>query len=55
VGTVTSGALSPTLGYPIALGYLDADLAETGTVVSVDIRGSREQFEVTPATFYRRS
>jgi len=55
VGTVTSGALSPTLGYPIALGYLDAALAEPGTVVRVDIRGSREQFEVTPATFYRRS
>ena len=54
VGTVTSGALSPTLGYPIALAYLDAALAEPGTVVKVDIRGSSEQFEVTPTPFYRR-
>ncbi len=54
VGTVTSGALSPTLGYPIALAYLDATLAEPGTVVNVDIRGCREQFEVTPTPFYRR-
>lgn len=55
VGTVTSGALSPTLGYPIALAYLDATLAEPGTVVHVDIRGNKEQFEVTPAPFYRRN
>lgn len=54
VGTVTSGALSPTLGYPIALAYLDAALAEPGTVVRVDVRGSSEQFEVTPTPFYRR-
>lgn len=55
VGTVTSGALSPTLGYPIALAYLDASLAEPGTVLHVDIRGNKEQFEVTPAPFYRRN
>jgi aminomethyltransferase len=55
VGTITSGALSPTLGYPIALAYLDASLAEPGTVVQVDIRGSHEQFEVTSAPFYRRN
>jgi aminomethyltransferase len=55
VGIITSGALSPTLGYPIALAYLDAALAEPGTVVEVDIRGKKEQFEVTSAPFYRRS
>ncbi|OLP00894.1 glycine cleavage system protein T [Mycolicibacterium porcinum] len=55
VGTVTSGALSPTLGYPIALAYLDTSLAEPGTQLQVDIRGNKEQFEVTPAPFYRRS
>lgn len=55
VGLVTSGALSPTLGYPIALAYLDTALAEPGTVVQVDIRGKKEQFEITPAPFYRRS
>ncbi len=56
VGTITSGALSPTLGYPIALAYLDeATLAEPGTVLQVDIRGNREQFEVTSAPFYRRN
>jgi len=54
VGVVTSGALSPTLGHPVALAYLDPALAEPGTVVQVDVRGSREKFEVTQTPFYRR-
>ena len=54
VGVVTSGALSPTLGYPIALAYVDADLAEPGTQLTVDIRGKKEPFTVTPSPFYRR-
>ena len=54
VGTVTSGALSPTLGYPIALAYVDSALAEPGTELTVDIRGRKEPFVVTGAQFYRR-
>lgn len=54
IGSVTSGALSPTLGYPIALGYVSADLVEPGTEVSVDIRGKKEPFTVTSPPFYSR-
>ncbi len=54
VGVITSGALSPTLGYPIALAYVDASLAEQGTALTVDIRGRKEPFVVTPSQFYRR-
>lgn len=55
VGTVTSGALSPTLGYPIALVILNATLAEPGTELTVDIRGKKEPFNVVRPPFYRRS
>lgn len=54
VGIVTSGALSPTLGYPIALAYVDAALAEPGTELTVDVRGRKEPFVVTQFPFYRR-
>jgi aminomethyltransferase len=54
VGTVTSGALSPTLGYPIALAYVDAAQTKPGTALRVDVRGNEEPFEVTPPPFYRR-
>ncbi|CAM2836157.1 glycine cleavage system protein T [Mycobacterium intermedium] len=54
IGTVTSGALSPTLGYPIAMCYVAAGSVELGSVVSVDIRGSDEPFRVVPTPFYSR-
>jgi aminomethyltransferase len=38
VGRVTSGTMSPTLGIPIALGYVDPDFAASGTELAVSIR-----------------
>jgi aminomethyltransferase len=55
VGVITSGALSPTLGFPVAMGYLDLDLAEAGSKVSVDVRGTRLEFEVVKLPFYKRN
>ena len=54
IGEVTSGAPSPTLGYPIALAYVDAAFAEPGTSVDVDLRGKPEPFEVVALPFYKR-
>lgn len=54
VGEVTSGQPSPTLGHPIALAYLDRELATPGTKVEVDIRGKRYPFEVVSTPFYSR-
>ncbi|ASR35142.1 glycine cleavage system protein T [Prauserella marina] len=54
VGVVTSGALSPTLGYPIAMAYLPPALAEPGTALAADIRGRTEPVEVVSLPFYQR-
>ena len=54
VGVVTSGALSPTLGHPIAMAYLERSLAEPGTVLALDIRGTRVSATVVALPFYRR-
>ena len=54
VGTVTSGALSPTLGYPIAMAYVDPAVAESGTQLDIDVRGSRVAATVVPLPFYKR-
>lgn len=54
VGTVTSGALSPTLGHPIAMAYVAPHAAESEGGLAVDVRGSRLAFAVTPLPFYRR-
>ncbi|NHU49202.1 glycine cleavage system aminomethyltransferase GcvT [Rhodococcus sp. A14] len=54
IGTITSGALSPTLGHPIALAFIDVTYREPGTELTVDIRGKKESFVVTSVPFYRR-
>jgi aminomethyltransferase len=54
IGEVTSGALSPTLGHPIAMAFVDPEHAAVGTELDVDVRGSRVPFTVTALPFYRR-
>lgn len=54
VGVVTSGALSPTLEYPVAMAFVDPSVSELGTIVDVDIRGTRLPYTVTALPFYSR-
>ncbi len=54
IGEVTSGALSPTLGVPIAMAYVDAEHAEPGTKLNVDVRGRALPVATVSLPFYRR-
>ncbi|MDR2372931.1 MAG: glycine cleavage system aminomethyltransferase GcvT [Bifidobacteriaceae bacterium] len=53
-GRITSGALSPTLGRPIALASINGPAPAVGTPVEVDIRGQLTPFQVTSIPFYRK-
>ena len=53
-GVITSGALSPTLGYPIAMAYLPPALARLDTEVFIDVRGTRAPATVIALPFYKR-
>ncbi len=39
IGAVTSGGFGPTLGAPVAMGYVDAEFSKTGTEVNLMVRG----------------
>lgn len=54
VGVVTSGALSPTLGHPIAMAYVDAEWREPGSELFIDVRGKKIPASVTALPFYKR-
>ena len=54
VGEVTSGQPSPTLGYPVAMAYVDVEFTEPGTALDIDLRGKTEPFEVVALPFYKR-
>ncbi|MDF5724820.1 MAG: glycine cleavage system aminomethyltransferase GcvT [Rhizonema sp. PD37] len=53
VGDVSSGTLSPTLGYPIALAYVPTQLATIGQPLRVEIRGNTYPAVVVKRPFYR--
>ncbi|MBD2344957.1 glycine cleavage system aminomethyltransferase GcvT [Anabaena subtropica] len=55
VGEVTSGTLSPTLGYPVALAYVPSKLAKVGQHLEVEIRGKAYPAFVVKRPFYRSS
>lgn len=53
-GVVTSGAPSPTLGVPIAMGYVDRAVATPGGKVEIDTgKGERLAAEIVPLPFYK--
>jgi aminomethyltransferase len=55
VGEVTSGQPSPSLGYPVAMAYVDVEHSAIGTALDIDLRGKAEPFEVVALPFYKRS
>ncbi len=50
-GTITSGGFSPTLGAPIAMGYVRKDLALDGTTLHLIVRGKPLPARVVPLPF----
>ncbi len=54
VGVVTSGTHSPSLGKPIAVGYVPSEMAAVGTPLFIDIRGKRVAAHIVKTPFYVR-
>jgi len=51
VGRVTSGGFSPTLGYPIAMAYVDTAHADDGTPLQIEVRSKRLDARTAPMPF----
>ncbi|QKJ19096.1 glycine cleavage system aminomethyltransferase GcvT [Microbacterium hominis] len=55
VGEITSGALSPTLGHPVAMAFVAPAASTADTTLFIDVRGTRIPATVTALPFYRRT
>jgi aminomethyltransferase len=53
-GVVTSGTMSPSLGYGIGMGYVPEESAEPGTKIEVDVRGRARAAEVRKKPLYSK-
>lgn len=58
VGEVTSGGFGPTVGGPVAMGYVPASMAEPGTALGLSVRGKTlpaqvAQLPFVPQRYYR--
>jgi aminomethyltransferase len=51
IGAVTSGGFGPSINAPIAMGYLPASLAASGTQVFAELRGQRLPVLTAPMPF----
>lgn len=51
VGIVTSGGFAPSVGTPIAMGYVPRGLSEPGTALAAEVRGKRVAVTVTTMPF----
>lgn len=54
IGTVSSGNVSFTLGYNIAMAFVPPDLSQPGTRLAVEVRGAAAPAEVVELPFYKR-
>jgi aminomethyltransferase len=51
IGRITSGGYGPSVGGPVAMGYVEARAARPGTTVHGELRGRREPVEVVKLPF----
>ena len=51
IGTVTSGGFGPSVNAPVAMGYVEAGLADPGTQVNLMVRGKPLSASVVPLPF----
>ena len=54
IGMVTSGGFGPSVGAPVAMGYVDDEHREPGTLVQAVVRGRRLPTEVVALPFVER-
>ena len=51
IGAITSGGFGPTVGGPVAMGYVETDFAAVGQKITLMIRGKEHEAEVVAMPF----
>ncbi len=51
IGTITSGTLSPILGKPIAMGYVDKEFSDIDSIINIKIRNKDVEGQIVKLPF----
>jgi aminomethyltransferase len=51
VGEITSGVFGPSVGKPVAMGYVKKTCAKVGTELEIEIRGKRRGIQIAKMPF----
>jgi aminomethyltransferase len=51
IGLVTSGGFGPTVGHPVAMGYVTKSALDAGTTLFATVRGNQIPLSVSPLPF----
>ena len=54
IGAVTSGTFSPTFKKALGMAYVSPSHAETGSEITIEVRGRMLEAKVVELPFYRR-
>ena len=59
IGIITSGGFGPSVGGPVAMGYVKTEFSKAGTPLHLEVRGKRlpakvEQLPFVPHNFFRK-
>ena len=52
-GEITSGSVAPSLGFAVALAYLDAEHCNPGTRVEIEVHGKPLPATIVDLPFYK--
>jgi aminomethyltransferase len=55
IGVVTSGGFGPSVGGPVAMGYVLKEFSNEGESLELEVRGKRHEAVVYKMPFYKKS
>ena len=55
IGIITSGTFGPSVNAPVAMGYVNSNFSNIGTIVKLEVRGKKHEAKIADLPFYKKS
>jgi aminomethyltransferase len=55
IGIITSGTFGPSVNAPVAMGNVNSNFSQIGTIIKLEVRGKKYEAKVAELPFYKKS